>query len=85
MIIKPQLSPSDIIALRATEFITECKAHSLTLSDIHEILAMTLQEYNLAGIPEKDFLTFVRRQQVINKLSTTCDRLRRGEAKDFKV
>lgn len=78
-------SPADQIAYLATQFITECKAHSLTLSDIHQVIAETLVEYGLAGSPEKDFLTAIRRQQVINKVATTCDRLRRGEAKDFKV
>lgn len=80
----PTPRPADIIALRATEFITECQAHSLTISDIHEILTATLQEYGLGGSPEKDFLTVIRRQQVINKVATTCERLRRGESKDHQ-
>lgn len=86
-------SPAHAIALKTAEFVTECKAHSLTPADMHELLAAALQEYHLSGSPEKDFLTAIRRQQVINKLSTTCERLRRGEtapvkrdtAKDFKA
>lgn len=77
-------SPADTIALKATEFISECMAHSLNISDIHEILTATLQEYGLSGSPEKDFLTAIRRQQVINKVASTCERLRRGESKEYK-
>lgn len=73
------------IAFLCTQFITECRAHSLTDLDIHQIIGETLGEYEMSGDPAKDFLTVIRRQQVINKVATTCERLRRGTAKDFKV
>lgn len=76
------MSPSDAIALKAAEFIRECRANSLTWSDIREIVAATYSEYVEAehGSPVQDFLALIRRQQVINKVSTTCERLRRGES-----
>ena len=77
------MSPSDAIALKAAEFIRECKAHSLSWTDIREIIAETnsaFEEAHYNHEREEEFSALIRRQQVINKLSTTCERLRRGES-----
>ena len=84
------MTPADHIALKAAAFVKECFAHDFTGKDIHEILHATIEAQYQAWTDnpakmEEEFMDLIRRQQIINKVSTTCERLRRGLPLDFDL
>lgn len=67
---------NEVIAHRAVDFITACENGGLTYDQALQVLNFARMQI----FEHPSFQSHIRRQQVINKVSTTCDRLRRERA-----
>jgi hypothetical protein len=88
----PNTLPSDLIAAKALDFVRECEAHSISPKEMMTIVSVALDALRASNTEagrgdEEEFLEAIRRVQIINKVSSTCERLRRGpqEAQDGEI
>jgi hypothetical protein len=71
-------TPSTIIASRAIDFVHECMAHGLSAFEMQMIISQTATAAEGHDARAELFVNAIRRNQVINKVHTTCELLRRG-------
>ena len=88
----PNTLPSDLIAAKALDFVRECEAHSISPEEMFTIVSVALDALRDANDQdgrgdEEEFLEAIRRVQIINRVSSTCERLRRGpqEAQEGEI
>lgn len=67
---------SDIIAQRALDFISACENAGLTYPQSLEVIEKSRKEL----FENHAFQAHCNRQQIINRVSAACERLRRGES-----
>jgi len=75
------MTPADIIALKALAFATEVRTYGFTDIEAETLLDVALAAVDSAQITQDDyFQSAMRRMQIVNRVSSTCQRLKRGTA-----